>query len=49
LFGSASPFFQVVGGALIFAILTIAVPNVVAARLAGRPSVGITQALRALS
>src|SRR5213594_2302048 len=49
LFGSASPFFQVVGGALIFAILTIAVPNVVAARLAGRPSVGIAQALRALS
>src|SRR5438128_4815800 len=49
LFGSASPFFQVVGGALIFAILTIAVPNVVAARLAGRPSVGITHALRALS
>lgn len=49
LFGSASPFFQVVGGALIFAILTISVPNVVAARLAGRPSVGITNALRALS
>ena len=49
LFGSASPFFQVVGGALIFAILAIAVPNVVAARIAGRPSVGITHALRALS
>ncbi len=49
LFGPASPFFQVVGGALIFAILTISVPNIVAARLAGRPSVGIAQALRALS
>ena len=49
LFGSASPFFQVVGGALIFAILTISVPNIVAARLAGRPSMGIAYALRALS
>lgn len=49
LFGSASPFFQVVGGALIFAILTISVPNIVAARLAGRSSIGITHALRALS
>ncbi len=49
LFGPASPFFQVVGGAVIFAMLAIVVPNTVAARLAGRPTVGIAHALRALS
>jgi hypothetical protein len=44
-----SPLFQVVGGALIFAVLAIAVPTTVAARLAVRPSIGIANALRALS
>ncbi|MGH7619640.1 MAG: P-type conjugative transfer protein TrbL [Gemmatimonadaceae bacterium] len=48
-FGPASPLFQVVGGALIFAVLAIAVPTTVAARLAVRPSIGIAHALRALS
>ena len=49
LFGSASPFFEVIGGALIFAILALVVPNTVAGRLAGRTSIGIGHALRALS
>jgi type IV secretion system protein TrbL len=48
-FGPLSPLFQVVGGALIFALLSIAVPNTVAGRLATRPSIGIADALRALS
>jgi type IV secretion system protein TrbL len=48
-FGPVSPLFQVVGGALIFAVLAIAVPTSVAARLAVRPSIGIARALRALS
>jgi type IV secretion system protein TrbL len=48
-FGPLSPLFQVVGGALIFAVLAIAVPTTVAARLAVRPSIGIAEALRALS
>ena len=48
-FGPLSPLFQVVGGALIFAILSIAIPNTVASRLATRPSIGIAHALRALS
>jgi type IV secretion system protein TrbL len=48
-FGPASPLFQVVGGALIFAVLAIAVPTTVAGRLATRPSIGIAHALRALS
>jgi type IV secretion system protein TrbL len=48
-FGPVSPLFQVVGGALIFAVLSIAVPNTVAARLATRPSIGIAHALKALS
>ena len=48
-FGPVSPLFQVVGGALIFAVLAIAVPTTVAARLAVRPSIGIAHALRALS
>jgi type IV secretion system protein TrbL len=47
-FGPASPMFQVVGGAIIFAILTIRVPHVVAARLSGNASFGIANALRAL-
>ncbi|HEY4129407.1 MAG TPA: P-type conjugative transfer protein TrbL [Gemmatimonadaceae bacterium] len=48
-FGPASPLFQVVGGALIFAVLAIVVPTTVAGRLAVRPSIGIAHALRALS
>jgi type IV secretion system protein TrbL len=48
-FGPLSPLFQVVGGALIFALLSIAVPNTVASRLATRPSIGIAHALRSLS
>lgn len=48
-FGPASPLFQVVGGALIFAVLAVAVPTTVASRLAARPSIGITHALRSLS
>ena len=48
-FGPASPLLQVVGGALIFAILAVVVPNTVASRLATRPSIGIAHALRSLS
>ena len=48
-FGPASPLLQVVGGAIIFAILAIVVPNTVASRLATRPSIGIAHALRSLS
>lgn len=47
-FGPASPLLQVVGGAVIFAVLAIRVPNVVAARLAGAGNLGIADALRAL-
>jgi type IV secretion system protein TrbL len=47
-FGPASPMFQVVGGSIIFAVLTIRVPHVVAARLSGNASFGIANALRAL-
>ncbi len=47
-FGSASPLLQVVGGAVIFAVLAIRVPNAVASRLAGQSSLGIGAALRAL-
>jgi len=46
-FGPASPLLQVVGGALIFAVLAIRVPNSVASRLAGNSSFGIASALRA--
>jgi type IV secretion system protein TrbL len=47
-FGPASPMFQVVGGSIIFAVLTIRVPHVVATRLSGNASFGIANALRAL-
>jgi type IV secretion system protein TrbL len=47
-FGPASPMFQVVGGSIIFAVLTIRIPHVVAARLSGNASFGIANALRAL-
>lgn len=48
-FGPASPLLQVVGGAVIFAVLAIRIPNVVAARLSGTSTFGIANALRALS
>ena len=47
-FGPASPLFQIVGGAVIFAVLAIRVPNSVASRLSGSSSFGIARALRAL-
>lgn len=47
-FGPASPFLQVVGGAVIFAVLSIRVPNAVASRLSGGSSFGIANALRAV-
>jgi len=47
-FGPASPLLQVVGGAVIFAVLAIRVPNMVASRLAGQSSFGLANALRAL-
>ena len=46
--GPASPLLQVVGGALIFAVLAIRVPNSVASRLSGSSSLGIANALRTL-
>ena len=48
-FGPASPLFEIVGGAIIFALLAIRVPAVVAHRLSGSASFGIAAALRALS
>jgi type IV secretion system protein TrbL len=47
-FGPASPLLQVVGGAIIFAVLAIRVPNAVASRLSGSSSFGIASALRTL-
>jgi type IV secretion system protein TrbL len=47
-FGPASPILQIVGGAVIFAVLAIRIPNVVAARLSGGSTFGIANALRAL-
>src|SRR5918999_3797762 len=45
-FGPASSPFQVVGGAVIFAVLAIRVPNAVASRHSGGSSFGIANALR---
>lgn len=42
-----SPLFQVVGAAVIFAVLAIRVPNAVASRLSGGSSFGIANALLA--
>ena len=47
-FGPASPLLEVVGGAIMFAVLSIRVPGVVAHRLSGHASFGIAAALRAL-
>jgi type IV secretion system protein TrbL len=48
-FGPDSPLLEVVGGAVIFAILAIHIPNAIARRVAGHANFGIAQALRALS
>lgn len=47
-FGPASSLLQVVGGSIIFAVLSIRVPNAVASRLSGSSSFGIANALRAV-
>jgi type IV secretion system protein TrbL len=47
-FGPDSPLLEVVGGAVIFAILAIHIPNAIARRVAGHANFGIAQALRAL-
>ncbi len=47
-FGPQSPLLEVVGGAIIFAVLAVRVPHVVAYRLSGHASFGIAHALRAL-
>ncbi len=47
-FGPTSPLLEVVGGAIIFAVLAVRVPHVVAHRLSGHASFGIAHALRAL-
>ncbi|GAC1648723.1 MAG: hypothetical protein NVS4B3_04710 [Gemmatimonadaceae bacterium] len=46
-FGPASPLLQVVGGAVIFALLSVRVPSAVAHRLVGQSSFGLAHALRA--
>jgi len=48
-FGPTSPLLEVLGGALIFAVLAVRVPHVVAHRLSGQASFGIAHALRTLS
>ena len=48
-FGPTSPLLEVLGGALIFAVLAVRVPHAVAHRLSGHASFGIAHALRALS
>ena len=48
-FGPTSPLLEVLGGALIFAVLAVRVPHVVAHRLSGHASFGIAHALRTLS
>ncbi len=48
-FGPTSPLLDIVGGALIFAVLAVRIPNAVAHRLSGGASLGIANALRALS
>ncbi len=47
-FGPDSPLLEVVGGAVIFAILAIHIPNAIARRVAGQANFGIAHALRAL-
>jgi len=48
-FGPTSPLLEVLGGALIFAVLAVRVPHVVVHRLSGHASFGIAHALRSLS
>src|SRR5260370_5090579 len=47
-FGPTSPLLEVVRGAVLFAVLAVRVPHVVAHRLSGHASFGIAHALRAL-
>lgn len=49
LAGPASPLFQVLFGSVTFALISIRIPNVAAARLTSQQSFGIANALRALS
>jgi type IV secretion system protein TrbL len=49
LAGPASPLFQVLFGSVTFALVSIRIPNVAAARLTAQQSFGIANALRALS
>ena len=48
-FGPSSPLFEIVGGALIFVVMAVRIPNSIAHRLSGSASLGIANALRALS
>jgi type IV secretion system protein TrbL len=48
-FGPESPLLEIVGGAIIFAVLAVRMPSHVAAQLSGSTSFGIAAALRALS
>ena len=47
-FGPSSPMLEVVGGAIIFMVMTMRIPRVVAHRISGHASFGIAHALRAL-
>jgi len=47
-FGPSSPLLEVVGGAIIFMVMTMRIPRVVAHRISGHASFGIAHALRAL-
>jgi len=48
-FGPTSPLLEVLGWSLLFAVLAVRVPHVVAHRLSGHASFGIAHALRSLS
>jgi len=47
-FGPSSPLLEIVGGAVIFAVLSLRVPHAVAHRLSGGATFGLAHALRAL-
>ncbi len=47
-FGPSSPLLEIVGGAIIFAVLALRVPHAVAHRLSGGATFGLAHALRAL-
>ena len=48
-FGPASPLFEVLGGAIMFALVATVIPTKVASRLTANHSFGLAQALRSLS